>query len=284
MSGEEIEFELPVWETKARELALALRDPSPLWLDPAAAAAAGLPANPAPPTYLVMQAWRVGVEELQAIGPRIDYDRALHAGQSFSYERPLFVGEVLSGRCQCLDVTRREGRAGQMSFITYRTEYADSLGAQVACSDYTLVQLDDARPDPGEQQARSEPEPPPAEHVKDLDPIGRADFARYAGASGDFHPMHIDEAAARAAGEPSVFAAGMMTAGLLASVATKWCGNPTLSQFSVRILNRAWPGDSLRCEAEPARDDGKVPLRVRRRGAGGEWQTAVSGTALGSIP
>jgi acyl dehydratase len=280
VSGEEIEFELPVWETKARELALALRDPNPLWLDPETAAAAGLPANPAPPTYPVMQAWRVSVEELQAIGPRIDYERALHAGQSFAYERPLRVGEVLQGRCRCEEVTRREGRSGAMNFITYRTEYADAEGEPVARSDYTLVELDQARPDPDEQQVRAEPDPPPPEHARDLDPVGRADFSRYAGASGDFHPMHVDEAAALAAGEPSVFAAGMLIAGLLGAAATEWCGTPTLGSFSARILNRVWPGDALRCEAEPARDDGTVALRMRRRGPQGGWQTAVAAEAV----
>jgi acyl dehydratase len=283
VNGAEIEFELPVWETKAQELALALRDPSPLWLDPATALAAGLPSNPAPPTFPVLQAWRVGVEELQAIGPRVDYGRALHAGQCFSYERPLRVGEVLHGRCRCEEVTRREGRSGAMSFITYRTEYTGAGGEAVASSDYTLVELERSRPDPGEQQQRPEPEPPPAQHARDLEPLGRVDFARYAGASGDFHPMHIDEEAALAAGEPSVFAAGMLVAGLVGAAATEWCGTPTLGYFSARILNRVWPGDALRCEAEPAREDGTVALRMRRRGAHGDWQTAVAAEAVGAL-
>ncbi|MFN8217103.1 MAG: MaoC family dehydratase N-terminal domain-containing protein [Solirubrobacterales bacterium] len=282
MSGGTIEFELPVWENKARELALALRDPNPLWLDPAAAAAAGLPANPAPPTFPVMQAWRVSVEELQAIGPRIDYARALHAGQAFAYERPLRVGEVLHGRCECQGVTRREGRSGAMSFVTYRTAYADAAGAPVATSDYTLVEFEASRPDTGAQQTWTGPEPPAAERVREIEPIGRVDLSRYAGASGDFHPMHIDEAAALAAGEPSVFAAGMLIAGLVGAVATEWCGTPTLGRFSVRILNRVWPGDELRCEAEPAREDGTVALRMRRRGASGVWQTAIAAEAAGT--
>lgn len=281
MSGGTIEFELPVWENKARELALALRDPNPLWLDPAAAAAAGLPASPAPPTYPVMQAWRVSVEELQAIGPRIDYGRALHAGQAFAYERPLRVGELLRGRCGCEGVTRREGRSGGMNFINYVTEYRDSGGEPVARSDYTLVEFEATRPDTGAQQALAEPQPPAAEHTREIEPLGRADFARYAGASGDFHPMHIDEAAALAGGEPSVFAAGMLVAGLLGAVATEWCGTPALGRFSVRILNRVWPGDELRAEAEPARADGSVALRMRRRGANGVWQTAVAAEAAG---
>ena len=46
--------------------------------------------------------------------------------------------------------------------------------------------------------------------------LTRTDLVMYAGASGDFNPMHHDEVAAQAAGLPSVFGHGMFTAGLLA--------------------------------------------------------------------
>ncbi len=46
--------------------------------------------------------------------------------------------------------------------------------------------------------------------------LTRTDLVMYAGASGDFNPMHTDEVAAKAAGLPSVFGHGMFSAGLLA--------------------------------------------------------------------
>ena len=44
-------------------------------------------------------------------------------------------------------------------------------------------------------------------------PLERADIVRYAGASGDFNPIHIDEGYARETGAPTVFAMGMLPAG-----------------------------------------------------------------------
>jgi MaoC like domain len=48
-------------------------------------------------------------------------------------------------------------------------------------------------------------------------PVTRTDLVRYAGASGDFHPLRHDEQFCRAAGFPSPFAMGMYSAGLIGS-------------------------------------------------------------------
>jgi acyl dehydratase len=45
-----------------------------------------------------------------------------------------------------------------------------------------------------------------------IDEIERFDFVNYAGASGDFNPIHVDETYARAAANPRVFGHGMLTA------------------------------------------------------------------------
>ena len=50
--------------------------------------------------------------------------------------------------------------------------------------------------------------------------LTRTDLVIYAGASGDFNPMHHDEVQAKAAGMPSVFGHGMFSAGLLATAIT----------------------------------------------------------------
>lgn len=50
---------------------------------------------------------------------------------------------------------------------------------------------------------------PVAPAPRTIGPLGVADFVRYSGASGDFNPLHYDEARARAAGFDSVFAQGM---------------------------------------------------------------------------
>lgn len=54
----------------------------------------------------------------------------------------------------------------------------------------------------------------------------RADLVRYAGASGDFNPIHWSNAAAASLGLPDVIAHGMLTMGTALRVVTDWAGDP----------------------------------------------------------
>jgi acyl dehydratase len=56
--------------------------------------------------------------------------------------------------------------------------------------------------------------------------ISRADLVRYAGASGDFNPIHWNERVATAVGLPNVIAHGMYTMALAVRVVTDWAGDP----------------------------------------------------------
>src|SRR6478672_10190265 len=75
--------------------------------------------------------------------------------------------------------------------------------------------------------------------------LTRTDLVMYAGASGDFNPMHHDEVAAQQAGLPSVFGHGMFTAGLLATAVTNFVGIGTLKSYRVRFTKQTWPGETL---------------------------------------
>ncbi len=78
-------------------------------------------------------------------------------------------------------------------------------------------------------------------------PITRTDIVRYAGASGDFNPIHHDEGFATGAGFPTVFSIGMFQAGLLATYATDWLGAENVRRFAVRFKEQVWPDDVLTC-------------------------------------
>ena len=75
--------------------------------------------------------------------------------------------------------------------------------------------------------------------------LTRTDLVRYAGASGDFNPMHSDEVAAKAAGLPSVFGHGMFSMGLLGRAITDWAGPGNLLNYRVRFTKQTWPGETL---------------------------------------
>jgi acyl dehydratase len=120
-----------------------------------------------------------------------------------------------------------------------------------------------------------------------VEDLTRTDLVRYAGASGDFNPIHHDEHFARAAGNPTVFGHGMLTAGLVARCITDFVGAGNLRRYKVRFATRVWPGDTITCagrvtkryeEAGESRIDGEVTATTQR------GETAVSGTFTAAVP
>lgn len=75
--------------------------------------------------------------------------------------------------------------------------------------------------------------------------LTRTDLVRYAGASGDFNPMHHDEVLAKGAGQPSVFGHGMFSMGLLGTALTDWAGAGRVVRYGVRFSKQTWPGETL---------------------------------------
>ena len=75
--------------------------------------------------------------------------------------------------------------------------------------------------------------------------LTRTDLVMYAGASGDFNPMHTDEVTAQAAGMPSVFGHGMLSMGLLGTAITNYVGVGNLKSYKVRFTKQTWPDEEL---------------------------------------
>ncbi len=83
--------------------------------------------------------------------------------------------------------------------------------------------------------------------------LSRTQIVQYAGASGDYNPLHTDEIyTTQVAGYPSVFAHGMLTMGLTGKMLTNYVGDGRLTKFGVRFTNQVWPGDTLEATATVA--------------------------------
>jgi acyl dehydratase len=66
--------------------------------------------------------------------------------------------------------------------------------------------------------------------------VTRADLVRYAGASGDFNPIHYSDRVARSVGLPGVVAHGMYTLALASRALTGWVGGPeSVASFGARF-------------------------------------------------
>jgi acyl dehydratase len=88
------------------------------------------------------------------------------------------------------------------------------------------------------------------ERTQEFPALTRTMFVKYAGASGDFNPMHHDDTIASQVGNPSVFGHGMLTMGLAARVVKDWFGPEAIRKFQVRFAKQVWPGDVLTCTAK----------------------------------
>lgn len=112
--------------------------------------------------------------------------------------------------------------------------------------------------------------------------LTRTDLVQYAGASGDFNPMHHDEILAGKAGLPSVFGHGMLSMGILGSAVTDFVGVQHLASYDVRFVKQTWPGETLRTRVVVAAVDGGVAtLECTLENADGEVK--VSGTATAKV-
>src|SRR6202453_689508 len=79
-----------------------------------------------------------------------------------------------------------------------------------------------------------------------VEDLKRTQIVQYAGASGDYNPLHTDEIfATKVAGFPSVFAHGMLTMGMTGRLLTDWVGDGHLLRYGVRFVQQVWPGDTL---------------------------------------
>lgn len=121
-----------------------------------------------------------------------------------------------------------------------------------------------------------------AARSRTVGPITRTDIVRYAGASGDFHPLHHDAEFAKTAGFPDVFAMGMLQAGLLSAFVADWLGAERVRSFTVRFREQVWPGDTLTCNGritgrEPGPDGALLVVDIECRRQTGSL--AVTGTA-----
>ena len=124
--------------------------------------------------------------------------------------------------------------------------------------------------------------------TREFAPLTRTDIVRYVGASGDMNPIHHDEGYARAAGFPTVFSAGMLQAGMLATYVTDQLGAANVRRYAVQFREQLWPDDVLVCTGTVTRryeGDGErrvdLALRGTREASGG---AAVLAEATFAVP
>lgn len=122
---------------------------------------------------------------------------------------------------------------------------------------------------------------------REFGPITRTHIVRYAGAGGDFNPIHHDETFAVGAGYPSVLGHGLLTAGILATFVEDWLGRENLRRFTVRYVDQVWPGDTLVVDGVVDGADAEAlrcSFTVRSRDGMGAERVVLTGAASATRP
>jgi acyl dehydratase len=104
-----------------RRFAEALGDPSPIYVDEAAARAAGYPSLVAPPTFAVALSANERFRHSLDLGTR----STIHGEQSFEYARPIFAGDRIVVKSKVADVQERSSAGGPMDVIVIEDEGRD---------------------------------------------------------------------------------------------------------------------------------------------------------------
>lgn len=125
----------------------AVLDRSPIYRDARAAAEAGLPGIPAPPTYPFVMENFGAYPELQpsdapagnpmaeVLGPLMaNGGLILHGEQEFTYHRPVLAGDVLVGEGRVADAYRKESKGRTMTFVVMETAWRDQASGEPVCT------------------------------------------------------------------------------------------------------------------------------------------------------
>ncbi len=118
-----------------RRFVEAIGDPNPVYVDEAAARAAGYSSLPAPPTFPVVLTVNERFRHSLDLGTRA----LLHGDQQFEYGRPIVAGDRISVVSRVADVQERAGASGPMDILVLEDEGRDAGGALVFRARATLV-------------------------------------------------------------------------------------------------------------------------------------------------
>ncbi|WP_436900704.1 FAS1-like dehydratase domain-containing protein [Halovenus halobia] len=127
---------------KVEEFARSVKDDDPVYRDEAVAEERGFDAIPAPLTFERVSMFpRYRTVEKYGIDLGFQEEYTIHGEQAYEYERPLLVGDVLTGETTLAEIYERDGkRGGTMTFAVLETEYTDEDGDLVLTARSTAIE------------------------------------------------------------------------------------------------------------------------------------------------
>ncbi len=117
------------------------------------------------------------------------------------------------------------------------------------------------------------------------DPVTETQLVRYAGASGDFNPIHTVQRVGETAGFGGVIAHGLLIMGFVGQAITRWIPNRHLEKFRVRFVGVTRPGDAITVSGKIVRkieDQNRIQCEIEARDQHGTLK--VTGSFEATLP
>jgi acyl dehydratase len=112
-----------------------------------------------------------------------------------------------------------------------------------------------------------------------LDPVDRITLIKYAGASGDYNPIHTIDEEAKKAGLPGIIAHGMWTMGNLAKLFTEFYEEGFIQDYTIRFKGMVFLNDVVTLKAELA-EENENNLRFNVRAVNQNGNEVIKGDVL----
>lgn len=119
------------------------------------------------------------------------------------------------------------------------------------------------------------------------EPMTHLRLVRYAGASGDFNPLHTDPAVGEAIGTGGIIAHGMLIMGFVGQMLSDYVGPTALRKFNVRFKGMTHLGDVITCSGaitNKSEVDGEHRITGKVQAADQNGDIKVSGTFVAALP
>ncbi|MBF6172549.1 MaoC/PaaZ C-terminal domain-containing protein [Nocardia blacklockiae] len=203
----------------------------------------------APPVFAIVPVFDAMMVPVLDVAPMDIFGRVLHGEQDFHFHRPIRPGETLVSRARAIGYAGRPNGSGITVHIESRTDAGELVNEQYLTAFFRNI-------DAGRTVGTPAPEHKFDERLRAREPVAEVSQRidddqtyRYAPASGDPVPLHLDEEVARDAGLPGIIAHGLCTMAFASwAVLTEVGGSDVhrLKRFAVRFAKLVFPGDELR--------------------------------------
>ncbi|MFM1651867.1 MaoC family dehydratase N-terminal domain-containing protein [Brevibacillus sp. B_LB10_24] len=234
---------------KIREFARAIGDDNPLYRDKRSAIEAGWRDVTIPPTFpTVIDMWGGADFFTQIEVLDLDLLRVLHGEQEYEYLGEIYPGDEITATAKVTGAKAKSGRSGTMKLFTIETVYVNQHGETVCMGRSAVIEHSGSRE--GRASGRSQLPPAQDENAGELPALKKpaithTQLVRYAGASGDFNPIHTVVPVGEEAGLGGVIAHGMLIMGFAGQAVCTWYPRKQLRRLKVRFADMTRPGEQI---------------------------------------